>query len=644
MNQQPDTYLKRIPLRNLLLTLGTAILVLLVFWPGLNGGFIFDDIPNITAHPGVQIDEINRESLAQAWNAYGSGLFLGRPLAAVSFGIDHARAGGMYAWYFKQTSLFLHLLNTLLVFVLVRQLLRAESTTAAAQGPNPQEPDTTAPGWPAWAALAIAIVWAIHPLQVSTVLYVVQRMEMMAVTFTLLALIAYCFGRQRQIEGRVGGWLLLTGAATSTGFGLLAKETAVLIPIFALCLELTLFRFKARSAGTSTILKALYGAGVVVGLALFATLLAPKYLAPEAYQYRPFNLQERLLTQLRVLPLYLSFIIYPAPDRMLFFYDAYPISRGWIQPFTTLLGGLLLASLFAIAVIARKAIPLLSLGILWFFAAHLLTSNIISLELAFEHRNYFAVLPALIGMAALLRIFPCERARIPPRLLVLATIGLLTILTLIRSATWGDPMNLALHLSSISPKSERAKLETGYVLASLSGGNPDSPLYHIAIRNLEIASELPESSPLPEQMLILLAATGRTEAREEWWERFVDKLQTGPLDAQTSTAIISLLKARRHPLPVDDTWLYASYKALVVRSDTPADLLMHFALYAATVEESILEPGEPMRMAAARFSDPSEEAQQWASVFFDAGLPQLASELLFIAASLDEGAQTIQKQ
>ena len=619
-----------------------ATLVLLVFWPGLNGGFIFDDIPNITAHSSIQIEDLSRDSLQQAWSAYSGGLFLGRPLAAVSFGIDHARAGGMFAWHFKQTSLFLHLLNTLLVFLLVTQLLRADATRASDHIHNRQDTNASTPGWPAWAALAIAIIWAIHPLQVSTVLYVVQRMEMLAVTFTLLALIAYCFGRRRQIEGQAGGWLLLTGAAASTAIGLLAKETAILIPVFTLGLELTVFRFRARQPVTATTLKGLYGIGMITGLAWFAFGLAPRYLAPDAYQYRPFDVRERLLTQLRVLPMYLSFIAYPAPDRMLFFYDAYSISRGWLQPVTTLLGGLFLLGLAVLAFFARKTLPLLSLAVIWFFTAHLLTSNIISLELVFEHRNYFAVMPVLIGLAALLRLIGTSKhARIPPGLLVLATIGLLTILTLIRSATWGDPTNLALHHSNISPKSERAKLETGYVFASLSGGNPDSPLYYIAVRNLELASELPGSSPLPEQMLILLAASGRTEARDEWWERFLQKLKTGPLDAQTNTAVTSLLKARRHSLPINDEWLLKTFRTLANRKEGRAELMMQFALYAIEVRPIGLQSDEVLHAAAAKIGPHEQQAERWAEFLVAQGHTEHALILLRLAnAHLTEEVPT----
>ena len=54
------------------------------------------------------------------------------------------------------------------------------------------------------AAFVIALAWAVHPLQVSSVLYIVQRMEMLVATFTLLALLAYLRGRLAQRNGRFG--------------------------------------------------------------------------------------------------------------------------------------------------------------------------------------------------------------------------------------------------------------------------------------------------------------------------------------------------------------------------------------------------------------------------------------------------------
>ena len=50
----------------------------------------------------------------------------------------------------------------------------------------------------------------------------------------------------------------------------------------------------------------------------------------------------------------------------------------------------------------RTRWPLFSLGVFLFFAAHLITSNVIGLELAFEHRNHFALIGAVLAVGSLL--------------------------------------------------------------------------------------------------------------------------------------------------------------------------------------------------------------------------------------------------
>src|SRR3546814_2498510 len=82
---------------------------------------------------------------------------------------------------FKATNLLIHLLNTLLVFVLARQLLGLAKCDK-----------------PLIAATLCAALWALHPMQVSTVLYVVQRMTELAALFSLLGLICYVHGRSEE--------------------------------------------------------------------------------------------------------------------------------------------------------------------------------------------------------------------------------------------------------------------------------------------------------------------------------------------------------------------------------------------------------------------------------------------------------------
>ena len=62
--------------------------------------------------------------------------------------------------------------------------------------------------------------------------------------------------------------------------------------------------------------------------------------------------------------------------------------------------------LIGAALALRKRRPLASLGVLWFFGAHALTSTIIPLELVYEHRNYFASLGLCLVLADVLFVMP----------------------------------------------------------------------------------------------------------------------------------------------------------------------------------------------------------------------------------------------
>ena len=595
----------------------------ILYWPGISGPFVFDDIPNITNQTAVHAESITWSSLKDAAGAFPSTFTAGRPLATMTFAIDHARAGGLYSRAFKQTNLLIHAFNVLLVLALVYQVLRYSQAVPGRLTSALDAADSRR--LLAWAAI-LTLLWAIHPLQVSTVLYAVQRMEMLAVTFTLLALISYGYGRQRQIRGQKAGWLFLAGSMILAGFGLLAKETAVLFFAFALCLELTLLGFKASDAATSKALKRIHALLLLSGSILFIFLIIPAYISPEAFQHRDFTWQERLLTQLRILPLYLSQILLPLIDRMPFYYDAYPVSSALFRPLTTLFGGLLILGLLGLAFWARRKAPLLALGILWFFAAHFLTSNIFSLELAFEHRNYFAVLPVLIGLASLVSYLP--RKPNSPRLITMAAVGLFAVLTIIRSATWGDPLNLAMHHVAISPDSERAQLDIGIIYGGMADGQPNSPFYQFAVNALENASELPYSSPIPEHALILLATTAGADVEEEWWIRFIGKLETRPIGAQSQRAARSLILARLDSLPIHDEWLAATYRALAQRKETPTSLFLPFINYSLQVEEAELDARSIVKEVARRGASEPEKLQQWAEELIASGHYEIARILL----------------
>lgn len=531
-----------------------------VYWPGIGGAFLMDDYPNIISNPAIHATSATWESMKAAALAYHMG---GRPLATITFALNHA-IGGLDPWGYKVVGLTIHAVNALLVFFL---LLRLTSIKRAGDG------------WSRAAVFAVALVWAIHPLQVSTVLYVVQRMETLSLTFVLLALLAYQRGRTRQIEGQ-RGWHWLAGSALLAVVGLLSKESAVLFPAYALALELTLLRFEARDPRTTTTLKWAYAIATFCAVAVFAFVIVPHYAAPGGYAFRDFTPLERVLTQARVLPMHLGQILLPLPGSMSFYYDDLAVSRGLLAPATTLAGLLVLASLGGLAWYLRNRLPLVSLGLLWFFAGHLLTSNVFPLELVFEHRNYFALLGVLLALGDVLN--RATRAVATP----IAWVGMtalvlgLASLTLIRSATWGNPLTLAMDMVARNTASARASSDLGEQYMLLSDMNPRSPFYGMAMAEFERGSRLPSASILPDQGLILMAASGGQPVKDEWWTRLIHKLRARPIAPQDNAGVMGLLNHRYKGLALDDRRLGEALAVTFERARMPASAYASYGDYA----------------------------------------------------------------
>lgn len=553
-----------LPLAQRLLPFWLLLACLLVYLPGLSGGFLFDDFPNIVTNTRLHPSAFGWDEFVLAANGYEPGAY-GRPLATIGFAIDYL-IGQKDPWTYKVHSLIVHMVNTLLVFALLRRLLALPAA---------------APAWPNWSAAAMAALWAIHPLQVSTVLYVVQRMEMLAVLFLLLALMAYLRGRLQQIQGR-SGWAWIAASGLLAAVGLLGKETAALFPAYALALELTVLRFEASEARTRRVLMAAYGIGIAVAVVLYVAVVLPQNLAPEAFAGRSFTVGERLLSQMRVLPLYLSQILLPLPGKLLFYYDDYAKSTGWLSPATTLAGALLIAALVAGAWLLRKRLPLAALGIFWFFASHLLTSNVFNLELVFEHRNYFALLGVLLALAAVARLIPVRAGSRMVGTSVLVLLLGFGGLAMIRSAMWGNPLLLAAELVARNPTSPRASSDLATLYVSLSRSDPTSPFFARGKAEFERGARLPMSSPLPEQGLILMAATTGQPVDDAWWDSLIAKLRLRSPGPQELMTVTGLVKQSNEGIPLDAARLSAAYEALLSHGGLPPIYYLQYADFAMT--------------------------------------------------------------
>lgn len=507
------------------------VLVALAYWPGLRGGFVFDDYPNIIDNVRLHV------GFGAGWHAWLGAMFsspasdLQRPLAMLSFAVNHALTG-LDPYWMKLTNLGIHLANSTLVFLLVRRLMGIASPAADTRRRD-------------WIALWTAGAWALNPINLMAVLYVVQRMESLCHLFVFAGLLLYLVGRQRQISGTKGWWLVWLGLGGGMVVGLMVKESAVLLPLYALAIEWALLRCSTVHARRDNRLLVMYGMVLVVPAISGLVWLLPGILSGAAFANRGFSLWERLLTEGRVVVDYLHWTLLPDLGQLSLYHDDYTLSHGLLSPPATLASFLFLALLAGIALWLRRRRPLAALGIAWFLSAQLLTATIIPLDLVYEHRNYFASLGLCVTMADVLLLAPrtqvLRRTGVAVAVLVLAAYAGLTAL---RAHEWDNPLRFSLLEASKHPQSPRATYELARNYVVLSSLDADPATINRAFAALRRAMAVPDATPLPEAAAITLAARLGQPIEPAWWESLQNKLRSRPINPQETGALSTLVSCQ----------------------------------------------------------------------------------------------------
>ncbi len=430
-----------------------VILLLMVWWiyqPGTGGPLLLDDWGNLS---------VLEDSPIEDWNSFRSFVFgnasgpTGRPVSMLSFLIDG------HSWPIdvvssKQTNILIHLLNALSLLVLALCVFHR----VGVKGPR------------IWLlALLSTSYWVLHPLNVSTVLYLIQRMTQLATLFTLLGLICFFVGRSLIVRDVTKGMTLLFLALFPFGLlAVLSKENGVLLLASIVIIEMTLLQTMESNKAYKHWLRF----GVVLPLCLFVLYLAITFpSAIEGYDFRSFSLFERLLTESRILVYYLANIFIPQTQGFGLYHDDIIVSTSLWQPLTTVFSVVCILSLLVSAINLRAREPMLSFSVLWFFTWHILESSYLPLELYFEHRNYLPMIgPILAGAYYLMRavdLVPWKH--LSSFVLAVAVVWLLYLgsLTSQLSRLWGGTGALISHWAEQHPNSIRAQSDMAVLLAEI---------------------------------------------------------------------------------------------------------------------------------------------------------------------------------
>lgn len=425
--------------------------VALIYSPGLSGPYVLDDEENITSNKAVAIKEITLDSVYNALLSNQSGPFK-RPLAALSFSLNHYFAGGFdNTLPFKLTNVTIHIINSLLIYYLSLLLIRRPAFANALTGKQQLQ-----------VAGFAALFWALHPIQLTSVLYIVQRMNSLSALFVISGLIAFIHGRGLLERGNKYGFLVMVaGTVGGVLLGIGAKENAVLLPLIALIIEWTLYQRDHLAASTRKWLVTFYLLTILVPLTIFIiySVAHPGFLL-DSYAMRPFSLYERLLTETRVLWFYLSLLLLPSIQRLGLFHDDISISTGLLHPLSTLPAVMGILAILVFALLKSRRYPVACFAILWYLAGHSLESSIFGLEIAYEHRNYLPSFGVTFAFAYTIIHF-LSRMKIEKSGIIIAALPYSIILVFAFSTwtwanTWKDTMSLVMHHVTNHPKSSRA--------------------------------------------------------------------------------------------------------------------------------------------------------------------------------------------
>lgn len=511
------------------------------YHPGLYGGFLFDDFGNLPIlGAGGPVD-----NWPTFWRYITSGIAdpTGRPLTLLTFLLD-AHDWPAEPFPFKRTNLILHLLNGALLALLLRRLGRSVFNTV-----DKRRIDL--------AAVIGAGVWLLHPLFVSTTLYIVQREAMLPATFTLLGLLAWLHGRKAIAHGNSWHGLawIAVGLGGCTVLGVLSKANGILLPALALVVEYVLLRSTSSQKHSTTPMEQHRRHVYRRSMWLFGWLpsaIVGGYLLEQGWSgftrgvssVRPWTLGQRLLTEPRVLLDYLDLLWLPRPFTPGLFNDHIQASISWWSPATTLPAMLAIFGLIVGAWLLRRRWPALALAVLFYFVGQSLESSTVALELYFEHRNY---LPSLL-MFWPLALWLCDvrirgeelpatghsaaawlttsKAKLALAVLILLGLGAMTHA---RASLWGNSHDQALLWARLNPESPRAQANAAQV--EMTAGQPER-----AVQRL-----LPALAKAPDQVQLAI-------------NLFSAQCMLGHVDETTLAASRHALRTTRDPGTLLVSW------------------------------------------------------------------------------------------
>lgn len=190
---------------DILVCLFLVIAILVVYWQVRNHTFVnFDDGSYILNNPHIR-DGLNLEGIAWAFSFPGFDYW--HPLTWLSHMLD-CHLYGLKAGMHHQISVILHILNSMLLFLVFKKMTGA-----------------------IWRSALVAGLFAIHPMNVESVAWLAERKNILSTFFWLLTMLTYIYYSKGPSVPR---YLVILFVYT---LGLMSKPMLVTLPFVLLLLD-----------------------------------------------------------------------------------------------------------------------------------------------------------------------------------------------------------------------------------------------------------------------------------------------------------------------------------------------------------------------------------------------------------------------
>jgi len=535
MDSMPTKY------RSILICLALTLATLVVFYQMHSFGFITFDDPdyiynNLNIQTGVTLKAVKwalTAGYAHNWH----------PLTWISHMLDWQlfgnEAGGHHL-----TNLVFHIANTLLLFIVLKQMTSAF-----------------------WQSAFVAALFALHPLHVESVAWVSERKDVLSTFFWILTMWAYL----RYVKKpKVSSYLLI---AVFFALGLMAKPMLVTLPFVLLLLDYwplerlerrTIYRlilekipFFVLSAASSIVTFLIQrSSGAVAKLAAFA----PKY-----------RISNALISYLE----YIGKMFWPA--RLAFFY---PVSTEHASvPYAVISAGLLLALTVLVLRYAKKR-PYLVTGWFWYLGALVPVIGFVQVGTqAMADRYTYITLTGLFiiiawGLPELSAKWRHRKIILwPASLIVLSALALCACL---QTQYWKDNITLYQHAIKVTENNSMAHLNMADAI--FEQGRFEEAAWH----NREAVRIEPDCRPALNNLGACLYKAGRTDEAVGYFEKVL-KIDPAYTDAHLNIAAVLMDKG-------DYAEAVKRYRTALITNDMP---LIHSELGFALLKLGLFEEAVP---------------------------------------------------